>query len=97
MSQTVESPESSPSGRTSCYLDSRSLFFWRGHRDGFDGIGARTASFDCVEQGEYFDGYRAGSKMRDGMERIGTELGIDDSLLLPVVAAMAIESMIASR
>jgi len=96
--------ESIPNGKTTaapcsshCYLDNRSKCFWVGHREGFEGHGARPHSPDALEQREYFQGYSYGQTMRTNMEMIANEIGLDEDLKFPVVAAMAIEAFIKSR
>lgn len=79
------------------YLNNRSKSFWVGHREGFQGQGARPHSLDALEQRDYFRGYSHGQTMRTNMEMIANELGLDDDLKFPVVAAMAIEAFIESR
>jgi hypothetical protein len=79
------------------YFSNRSKSFWVGHREGFQGQGARPHSPDALEQRQYFLGYSHGQTMRTNMEMIANELGLDDELTFPVVAAMAIEAFIKSR
>lgn len=79
------------------YWENHSECFWRGHREGFQNIGAAAHSADMLEQQEYLKGYTHGLRMRLGVEAVAAKHGLKGDTKFAVVAAMAIEPFIAAN